>query len=113
MFIARSSPSLALDAYTLAATELKASTLDAKTYGEAVTEHNAKLLEFERELSASTSPSPAALASTGRARLSTDGGWLTDTKRKVASTQDKLDVELKTYQNNLIKESIRVRLPGR
>jgi COP9 signalosome complex subunit 1 len=38
-----------------------------------------------------------------------DTAWAEETTRKVQAEQDKLEHELKSYKNNLIKESIRVR----
>jgi COP9 signalosome complex subunit 1 len=40
---------------------------------------------------------------------SIDTTWAEDKTRKVQAEQDKLEHELKSYKNNLIKESIRVR----
>jgi COP9 signalosome complex subunit 1 len=41
-------------------------------------------------------------------RIQLDNDWLQDTRRKARSGLEKLEVELKNYQNNLIKESTRV-----
>lgn len=40
--------------------------------------------------------------------LNVDRMWAQEAKKKQESGLDKLDVELKNYQNNLIKESIRM-----
>lgn len=39
-----------------------------------------------------------------------DGEWVTRTTRAIAAETQRLEAELKGYKNNLIKESIRVRL---
>lgn len=39
-----------------------------------------------------------------------DTTWYEATQKAARSTADKLELELKTYKNNLIKESIRVRI---
>lgn len=41
---------------------------------------------------------------------SIDTAWAEEKTRKVQAEQDKLEHELKSYKNNLIKESIRVRV---
>jgi hypothetical protein len=42
-------------------------------------------------------------------RMPLDDTWVNETHHKARSGLEKLEVELKNYQNNLIKESIRVR----
>lgn len=39
-----------------------------------------------------------------------DAAWVEDTQRRVRAETDRLEHELRGYKNNLIKESIRVRL---
>lgn len=41
----------------------------------------------------------------------TDTTWATEKTKKVEAEKDKLEHELKSYKNNLIKESIRVSVP--
>ena len=39
-----------------------------------------------------------------------DDEWVDKTTREVKATTDRMEVEIKGYKNNLIKESIRVRM---
>lgn len=91
LFIARSCPALAVEAYTQALREIQEHTLDVELYESVVTEFNNRPEASSRH-------------------YALDDAWAERTRRHVADQQDKLDVELKNYQTNLIKESIRVRL---
>ena len=81
LFVARSSPTLRVQAYTLALTAIQQSSLDYRLYFEVLAECK---------------------------ELSGDEVWPEDARIKQENGLEKLDVELKNYQNNLIKESIRV-----
>lgn len=43
---------------------------------------------------------------------SLDTDWMERAAKQVAAETERLEIELKGYKNNLIKESIRVRLAG-
>jgi COP9 signalosome complex subunit 1 len=86
------SPYLALDAYRLAIAEAKKG-------------KNVNLyLQLVEELSSIAPQDPAAL---------TDTTWAEKKAQETQREQDRLEHELKSYKNNLIKESIRVRLRTR
>ena len=82
LFIARSCPSLRVKAYQQALDAIKIYSLDYKLYQEVANECS---------------------------EVQVDELWMEDARVKQESGLEKLDVELKNYQNNLIKESIRVR----
>ncbi|OZJ03716.1 hypothetical protein BZG36_03295 [Bifiguratus adelaidae] len=90
LFIAERCPGLAIEAYTLAVAEIKANTLDTARYQATVNSLN-NLLEKE-----------------GKAPLTVDQKWIELTSKKVKTASEKLEAELKSYKNNLIKESIRM-----
>lgn len=100
MFIAESCPALAADAYALAATTIMSSTLDTRMYAEAVDGYNNALTQ---------SLNQGAPAVKGKQKMALDHRWIEETRRTADATTDRLEVELKNYQTNLIKESIRVR----
>lgn len=81
LFIARSCPELRVQAYKLALDAIKDTSLDYKLY-----------LSIGDECK----------------DVPIDRKWAQEAKKKQESGLDKLDVELKNYQNNLIKESIRM-----
>jgi len=108
LFIARACPTLALEAYTLAAATLKESTLDYTLYSTAIQEHNTALNNFKKECASAEHPTQAALAAADKTPLAVDQSWADATRRSSNKELDKLEVELKNYQNNLIKESIRM-----
>ena len=85
LFVARSSSSqkLRVQAYKAALAAIRQASLDYRLYLEVLAEC--------RELSG-------------------DEAWPEDARARQENGLEKLDVELKNYQNNLIKESIRVRL---
>lgn len=81
------SPYLALDAYRMAIAEAKKG-------------KNVNLyLQLVEELSSIAPQDPAAL---------TDTTWAEKKAQETQREQDRLEHELKSYKNNLIKESIRV-----
>ena len=80
---------LAIDAYRTAIAEAKRGK-NVKLYTELV-----------EEFAAIAPEDPAAL---------TDTTWATEKTKKVEAEKDKLEHELKSYKNNMIKESIRVSL---
>lgn len=88
LLIGTSSPHLSLEALKAAITEAKQGS-DVRNYETAVS------LLYEI---APNDPD-----------ASPDSNWIERTKKKVKATTDKMELELKGYKNNLIKESIRVR----
>ncbi|BFZ64426.1 hypothetical protein YB2330_005569 [Saitoella coloradoensis] len=88
LFIAERCPELAVDALRAAITLIKEKTLDVRRYIDAV-EHLQRI-------------SPDA------AEAKLDDQWIEQTSRKARSQTEKLESELKSYRNNLIKESIRM-----
>lgn len=82
LFVARSCPALRVQAYKAALNSIKQCSLDYRLFLEVLVE--CKELDW-------------------------DESWAEDAKAKQENGLEKLDVELKNYQNNLIKESIRVR----
>jgi COP9 signalosome complex subunit 1 len=48
------------------------------------------------------------LAMNGKPVVTPDAAWIDATQKAVRAKTEKLEAELKTYKNNLIKESIRV-----
>jgi COP9 signalosome complex subunit 1 len=81
LFVARSCPALRVKAFQLALDTIKTSSLDHRLYQEVANE--CRDVEIDEK-------------------------WMEDARVKQESGLEKLDVELKNYQNNLIKESIRV-----
>jgi COP9 signalosome complex subunit 1 len=108
LFVARSCPALAMDAFALAIATLEQTSLDVQLYEQAVQEHNAALEGLQRELASSSKPSQAALNAADRKAIPLNQAWVKATRDKAEREQDKLEVELKSYQSNVIKESIRV-----
>ncbi|KAK9322688.1 26S proteasome subunit RPN7-domain-containing protein [Lipomyces orientalis] len=87
LFIADRCPALAVDALILAIASLK-QTAEVSRYEDAV-----------ERLHAIAPHDPRATA---------DAGWVEAVTKATRSTGDKLELELKSYKNNLIKESIRM-----
>lgn len=81
LFVARSCPQLRVQAFNAALESIKTSSLDYKLY-----------LDILNECKEADG----------------DEKWAEEARVKYENEQEKLDVELKNYQNNLIKESIRV-----
>jgi COP9 signalosome complex subunit 1 len=92
VFIARRCPLLAVDAYRLALNELRANSMAHQRYSEIVKELN--------EVLAGDKCTP----------LQPDLQWVETTQKRARALQERLDLELKNYKSNLIKESIRVNL---
>lgn len=84
LFIARSCPELRDRARQLALKAIETSSLDYKLYLHIIADGDGKAVHGDER-------------------------WIEDARVKQESGREKLDVELKNYQNNLIKESIRVR----
>jgi COP9 signalosome complex subunit 1 len=90
LFIAKRCPSLQIDAYRLALQELRDNSLDHARYISAATKLN------------------EVLTAQGYPSFSIDNTWVDSTQKRAKSLLERLEVELKNYKNNLIKESIRV-----
>lgn len=86
LHMAKVSPELQGPARRLAIETYKTQTLDTVGYLAVLDMHN----------------------SAGSARLAEDEAWVIETSAKVKQEGEKLELELRNYQNNLIKESIRV-----
>ncbi|GAA96143.1 uncharacterized protein L969DRAFT_91597 [Mixia osmundae IAM 14324] len=95
LFVARSTvtstPSLSRAAFLLALKTIQADTTDESLYTSTLNDYNI-----------------AAAKEWGESQLASDSAWLDRAERKTDDTKDRLEVELKTYENNLIKESIRI-----
>jgi COP9 signalosome complex subunit 1 len=95
LFIAECCPSLAVDALKLAVDEVKQSEMmDTQKYLTCVNSLN------------------GLLESQSKPQLPVDSKWITRTQKQARDKSELLEHELKTYKNNLIKESIRVCLPS-
>ncbi|GAA5840650.1 hypothetical protein JCM11251_004176 [Rhodosporidiobolus azoricus] len=112
LFIAHSSPSLAGPALTLALSAIQRLTLDVRLYEETYHQYR----QFISAVESGEEQDPRArewLASIrsgegGEGECKVDREWIDKTRREAQSGQDKLEVELKGYMTNLIKESIRM-----
>lgn len=93
LHIARNSPSLRIPASSHAISLLKSSTSDPNSYQSAFTLRNT---DAEGNLIRADQ------------RAEPDPEWTRETIARVKSEGEKLELELRNYQNNLIKESIRV-----
>lgn len=93
VFIARSAPTLRATAAQQAMQLYRTSTLDTHGYQVAASLRNSL-------------PDGQPLAQ--QDRVAEDSAWLTETSSKARQEGEKLDLELRNYQNNLIKESIRM-----
>ena len=100
-----------MEAYTLAIKEIQSKTLDFNLYESIVNEYNLVLTKFKEERESHQNVSRAAEAARGEKAWQLDVNWIEMKRRKVVQDLNRLDVDLKTYQNNLIKESIRVGFP--
>ncbi|KAK4331335.1 hypothetical protein RTBOTA2_000807 [Rhodotorula toruloides] len=108
LFVANSSPSLAGPALTLALAAIKALTLDTRLYEETYYLYR----QFFNSMAEGKEQDPQALAWFEQVKDKQeqfDREWSDKTKRDVQSGLERLEVELKGYMTNLIKESIRVR----
>ncbi|RHZ56299.1 hypothetical protein Glove_402g51 [Diversispora epigaea] len=90
LFIAKRCPQLQIDAYKLALQELRDNSLDHTRYNAAASKLN------------------EVLAAQGYPSYSIDLNWVDSTQKRAKSLLERLEVELKNYKNNLIKESIRM-----
>lgn len=108
LHVAQVSPALAAQALTLALAEIERSTLDVNLYETAYHMYTQSLAAIEN----GTNTSPVAVAwydsVRGQSRVQLNQSWIDHAKNEAQSTMDKLEVELKGYSTNLIKESIRV-----
>lgn len=110
LHIARSSPSLAGPALTLALSAIKALTLDTRLYEDAYYQYRTLIDAVEK--GEETDPQAKAWYEQQRGQGSFapfDRAWFEKAKQEAHSGQDRLEIELKGYLTNLIKESIRVR----
>ncbi|SCV71204.1 BQ2448_2792 [Microbotryum intermedium] len=111
LYIAQMSPSLAAAALTLALQELKASTLDVPTYEQTFHHYRQVLNSLE---SGESNDAYArgwyeqTIKSGAQKAHVLDREWCERSKREASNGLEKLQVELKGYSTNLIKESIRM-----
>lgn len=96
MFIGRSCPELSVDAFRLAAITTMQETMDTELYQSAYSKYT------EARKQSPTHPETSDV-------LEPNSDWIATTNLAAQKEKDKLQVELKSYQSNLIKESIRVR----
>ncbi|GAA5913578.1 hypothetical protein JCM6882_001691 [Rhodosporidiobolus microsporus] len=111
LHVAQSSPSLAGPALTLALSSIKSLTLDVRLYEETFHAYR----KFVSSIDAGEEQDPRAVewlkgvrGEGGRGEEKVDREWVERTRREAQGGQDKLEVELKGYLTNLIKESIRM-----
>ncbi|GAA6044144.1 hypothetical protein JCM8097_002795 [Rhodosporidiobolus ruineniae] len=107
LFIAHSSPSLAGPALTLALDAIKHLTLDVRLYEDTFHAYKRHIQAVET----GEEQDPAARAWYAQVRDSqqtVDRNWVDSARKEAQSGQQKLEVELKGYMTNLIKESIRM-----
>ncbi|KAK4702667.1 COP9 signalosome complex subunit 1, partial [Phenoliferia sp. Uapishka_3] len=105
--IANSSPSLAGPALTLTLASIKADTLDTTLYESTFSSYR----QCVNSIATGENKDPLAVAwhqSVKGKEVPIDRVWLEKTRREAQSGIDKLEVELKGYTTNLIKESIRM-----
>ena len=108
LFIAKRSAPLLLPALTLALQTIQSSTLDVPLYESTFANYQEALDAFAKGLV----KDPIAIQSyeaTKHKLLSLDRAWIDKATKEAKLGREKLEVELKGYTNNLIKESIRVR----
>lgn len=91
--IAKVHPPFAVPALHLALEHIPKATLDVPLY-------EATFLEYRQAQGTSSSTAPAS--------YNLDRAWIDKSRKEAKSGLDKLEVELKGYTTNLIKESIRV-----
>ena len=107
LFIAKRSAPLVLPALTLALETIQSATLDVPLYEATFAQYQDALAEFAK----GTVKDPLAIQSYEAIKhksLSLDRPWIDKTTKEAKLGREKLEVELKGYTNNLIKESIRV-----
>ncbi|GAA5968772.1 hypothetical protein JCM8115_002084 [Rhodotorula mucilaginosa] len=109
LHIARSSPSLAGPALTLALNAIKDATLDTRLYEDAYYQYRTLIDAIEK--GEETDPQAKAWyeQQSGQGSFAPfDRAWFEKAKQEAHSGQDRLEIELKGYMTNLIKESIRM-----
>ncbi|TNY17485.1 26S proteasome subunit RPN7-domain-containing protein [Rhodotorula diobovata] len=107
LFVASASPSLAGPALTLALGAIKEATLDTKLYEDTFYAYRKHL----RALEAGDEQDPLALSwfeSVKGHEEQVDREWLEAARKEAQTGLDRLEIELKGYMTNLIKESIRM-----
>lgn len=111
LFIATSAISLAGPALTLALSTIQLTTLDTALYQSVYGQY----LQLCTSISSGDITDAAAVEwyegvkrTEGKMAAAMDVAWIARTKSEAGKTIDKLEVELKGYTTNLIKESIRV-----
>jgi COP9 signalosome complex subunit 1 len=108
LFVAHSSPSLAGPALSLALSAIKQVTLDTQLYQDVFHLYRQHIGAIE----SGSEQDPTAVAwynSVKGNEISLDRTWLEQAKKDAQSGKEKLEVELRGYTTNMIKESIRVR----
>ncbi|GAA5853569.1 hypothetical protein JCM5353_007785 [Sporobolomyces roseus] len=107
LYVSNSSPSLCGAALALALSSIKQLTLDIQLYQEVFHLYRQHISQIE----AGTEQDPTAVnwynATKGN-QVQLDRNWLDQAKKDAQSGKEKLEVELKGYTTNLIKESIRM-----
>ncbi|GAA5912513.1 COP9 signalosome complex subunit 1 [Sporobolomyces salmoneus] len=107
LFIASSTPSLAGPALTLALSSIKHLTLDTNLYQEVFQHYR----QFINSIEEGKEQDPGAVSWYGSVKGREEGldrNWLESAKKEASSGKEKLEVELRGYTTNLIKESIRM-----
>ncbi|ORY82347.1 26S proteasome subunit RPN7-domain-containing protein [Leucosporidium creatinivorum] len=107
LYIANSAPALAGPALTQALSTIKETTLDVSLYEQAFHLYRQTISAIQ----AGENTSPLAVAwyeSVKGNEVGLDRVWMEAARKEGQSTMDKLEVELKGYSTNLIKESIRM-----
>ncbi len=94
MYIATHCPPLRQTCSKAAAEYLKEHTRDVAAYQSMITTHN-------------TEPGTGELVPASY-RISADAEWIQSTQQRNNAEREKLELEMRNYQNNLIKESIRM-----
>ncbi|ORZ15645.1 26S proteasome subunit RPN7-domain-containing protein [Absidia repens] len=90
LFIATHCPSLELEAYHFAVNEIKNATDNIELYESSIKKMN------------------LALTQQAKPTMETDTEWVETTSKKNKRNLEQLELELKSYKNNMVKESIRV-----
>lgn len=107
LYVSNSSPSLCGAALALALTSIKQLTLDIQLYQEVFHLYRQHISAIE----SGSEQDPTAVSwydATKGNQVQLDRNWLDQAKKDAQSGKEKLEVELKGYTTNLIKESIRV-----
>ncbi|EST08794.1 Proteasome component (PCI) domain protein [Kalmanozyma brasiliensis GHG001] len=94
MYIAQHCPSLRQTCSKAAAEYVKEHTRDVAAYQAMITTHN-------------TEPETGDLLPASQ-RIAADSEWIQSTQQRNNAEREKLELEMRNYQNNLIKESIRM-----